>query len=107
MSEPLRTAREFKRRLGDPTPIILGGTPYGAEALIGHLLRSIVAKVTEQLGGPPAAIALCHPPATASTRSTCSAGPVRQSDIGPVEFIAEPQAAALHYALQSASRQAR
>ena len=33
LSEPTRTAREFKRRLGDPTPIILGGTPYGAKAL--------------------------------------------------------------------------
>ena len=38
LGEPTRTAREFKRRLGDPTPIILGGTPYGAEALLAHLL---------------------------------------------------------------------
>ena len=38
LAEPTRT-REFKRRLGDPTPIILGGTPYGAEALIAHLLK--------------------------------------------------------------------
>src|SRR5262245_24000141 len=27
-TDPGRVAREFKRRLGDPTPIILGGTPY-------------------------------------------------------------------------------
>jgi hypothetical protein len=26
-SEPDRVAREFKRRFGDPTPILLGGTP--------------------------------------------------------------------------------
>ena len=39
LAEPTRTGREFKRRLGDPTPIILGGTPYGAEALLAHLLR--------------------------------------------------------------------
>ena len=25
LSEPARSAREFKRRLGDPTPIFLGG----------------------------------------------------------------------------------
>ena len=30
-TEPDRVAREFKRRLGDPTPILLGGTPYSAE----------------------------------------------------------------------------
>ncbi len=100
MSEPLRTAREFKRRLGDPTPIILGGTPYGAEALIGHLLRSIVAKVTEQLGGPPAAIAVCHPASYGEYKIDLLRQAVRQADIGAVEFITEPQAAALHYALQ-------
>ena len=27
LTEPGRTAREFKRRLGDPTPLILAGTP--------------------------------------------------------------------------------
>jgi molecular chaperone DnaK len=100
LSEPLRTAREFKRRLGDPTPIILGGTPYGAEALIGHLLRSIVAKVIEQLGGPPAAIAVCHPASYGEYKIDLLRQAVRQADIGPVEFISEPQAAALHYALQ-------
>ena len=26
-TEPSRVAREFKRRVGDPTPIIVGGTP--------------------------------------------------------------------------------
>lgn len=100
LSEPLRTAREFKRRLGDPTPIILGGTPYGAEALIGHLLRSVVARVTEQFGGPPDAIAVCHPASYGEYKIDLLRQAVRQADIGPVEFITEPQAAALHYALQ-------
>ena len=36
-------AREFKRRLGDTTPIVLAGTPYGAETLTGHLLAHVVA----------------------------------------------------------------
>ena len=35
MAEPQLVAREFKRRLGDPTPILLGGAPYSAEALMG------------------------------------------------------------------------
>ena len=45
-AEPARAGREFKRRLGDPAPLILGGTPYGAEALMAQLLRSIVRQVT-------------------------------------------------------------
>ena len=100
LSEPIRTAREFKRRLGDPTPIILGGTPYGAEALIGHLLRSIVARVAEQMGGQPAAIAVCHPASYGEYKIDLLRQAVRQADIGPVELMTEPQAAALHYALQ-------
>ena len=27
VTEPRRVAREFKRRMGDPTPMLLGGTP--------------------------------------------------------------------------------
>ena len=60
-NEPSRTARGFKRRLGDPNPIVLGGKPYGAEALLAHLLRAIVARVSEGAGGPPDAIVLTHP----------------------------------------------
>ncbi len=100
LAEPSRTGREFKRRLGDPTPIILGGTPYGAESLLAHLLRSIVARVTDQLGGPPAAIALCHPASYGEYKLDLLRQAVRQADIGPVTLLTEPEAAALHYARQ-------
>ena len=42
LSEPHRVAREFKRRLGDTTPILLGGVPYSAEALMAKLLKAVV-----------------------------------------------------------------
>jgi hypothetical protein len=100
LAEPTRTGREFKRRLGDPTPIILGGTPYGAEALLAHLLRAIVARVTQQLGEAPASIALCHPAAYSAYKLDLLQGAVRQADIGPVTLITEPEAAALDYARQ-------
>ncbi len=61
LSEPARSAREFKRRLGDPTPIFLGGVPYGAESLTAHLLRAVVEQVAERQGRRPARIALTHP----------------------------------------------
>ena len=100
LAEPTRTGREFKRRLGDPTPIILGGTPYGAEALLAHLLRSIVARVAEQSGEPPAAIALCHPASYGAYKLDLFQQAIRQADIGPVELLTEPEAAALYYARQ-------
>ena len=100
LAEPTRTGREFKRRLGDPTPIILGGTPYGAEALLAHLLRSIVTRVSQQSGERPAAIALCHPASYGAYKLDLLQQAVRQADIGQVTLLTEPEAAALDYARQ-------
>ena len=41
-TDPAAGAREFKRRLGDSTPYVLAGAPYGAEALMAQLLRHVV-----------------------------------------------------------------
>ena len=60
-TDPARTARAFLSRLGDATPLIVGGTPYGAEALTGHLLRSIVEEIASREGGAPEVIVLSHP----------------------------------------------
>jgi molecular chaperone DnaK len=100
LAEPTRTGREFKRRLGDPTPIILGGTPYGAEALLAHLLRSIVGRVSQQFGEKPSAIALCHPASYGPYKLDLLQQAVRQADIGQVTLLTEPEAAALDYARQ-------
>ena len=39
LSEPGRVAREFKRRMGDTTPIMVGGSPYSAEQLSAEHLN--------------------------------------------------------------------
>ncbi len=100
LAEPTRTAREFKRRLGDPTPIILGGTPYGAEALLAHLLSAIVARVSEQLGESPASIVVCHPASYSAYKIDLLQQAARLADVGEVSLITEPEAAALHYAIE-------
>lgn len=99
-SEPERTAREFKRRLGDPTPLLLGGTPYGAEALTAHLFRAVVGQVTELEGAPPEGIVLCHPANYGAFKLDLLSQAVRIAGCGEVTFLAEPQAAAVHYAAQ-------
>src|SRR5690606_38921560 len=60
-TDPGRVAREFKRRVGDPTPIILGGSPYPAEMLMARMLSWAVQKVRTQEGEPPRGLALTHP----------------------------------------------
>ncbi|MFE0589297.1 Hsp70 family protein [Micromonospora echinospora] len=61
LQDPSRMAREFKRRLGDPTPVILDGTPYSPTALMAGLLRSVLDTVGQAQGGPPERIVLTHP----------------------------------------------
>ena len=96
--EPLRTAREFKRRLGDPTPILLGSAPYGAETLMSYLLRGIYDLVVEQEGGPPATLVISHPANWGLYKLDLLEQAVRMADVGDAQYITEPVAAALHYA---------
>lgn len=98
LSEPGRTAREFKRRLGDPTPLLLGGTPYGAESLMAHLLKAIVGKVVELEGGAPDLIVVTHPANYGPYKLDLLTETVRLADVGAVHFLTEPEAAAIQYA---------
>lgn len=100
LAEPARAAREFKRRLGDPTPLILGGTPYAAESVMSLLLRAIVGEVAEQKGEAPATTCLTHPASWGPFKRDLLEEAVRQADIGEVTFLTEPEAAAAHYAAQ-------
>jgi len=97
-SDPTRLAREFKRRLGDPAPILVSGTPFSAEALMATVLRSVVADVTARQGEPPAHVTLTRP---------ANWGPYKQelfshvpvlADLGPSSTATEPEAAAVHFA---------
>src|SRR5690349_9893402 len=61
VSNPERVGREFKRRLGDPTPVILGGTPHAVTSLLGSLLADAVGRVTATEGGAPESVVITHP----------------------------------------------
>jgi Tol biopolymer transport system component/actin-like ATPase involved in cell morphogenesis len=101
VTDPTRTAREFKRRLGDPTPLVLGGIPFGVEALQAQLVRGIVDRVRSQKGGGPAAIALTHPANYGPYKLDLMREIVRLADLTDVVLLTEPQAAAIHYATQT------
>lgn len=103
LAEPTRVAREFKRRLGDPAPLVLGGTPYGAEALMGHLLRNVLATVTEREGSPPDRVVLTHPANFGPYKLDMMREVARLAgcDLDTTVFITEPEAAALSYAARN------
>jgi len=99
-SEPGRVGREFKRRVGDPTPIILGGTPYAAEMLMARLLRWSVDRVREQQGTDPLGAALTHPANWGPYKLDLLRQAVRQVDVEAALMLPEPVAAATFYASQ-------
>jgi molecular chaperone DnaK (HSP70) len=97
-SDPTRLAREFKRRLGDPAPILVANTPFSAEALMSAVLRAVVADVTQRQGEAPAHVTLTRP---------ANWGPYKQelfsqvpvlADLGPSSTATEPESAAVHFA---------
>ena len=103
IEEPTRVAREFKRRVGDPTPMVLGGTPYGAEALMAHLLRWVVKTVSDREGAPPDRVVLTHPANYGPYKLDMMREVARSAglDLGSTLFVTEPQAAAISYAIRN------
>ena len=101
VTQPDRVAREFKRRFGDPAPLIVGGTPYGADLLTARLLRWVVDLVGEAEGRPPDGIALTHPANWGAYKLDLLRQAVHHAELGEgIECvtISEPQAAATWYA---------
>ncbi|HEX2062890.1 MAG TPA: Hsp70 family protein [Acidimicrobiales bacterium] len=97
LAEPSRVARAFKRRIGDPTPIMVGGTPYSADALTAKLLRWVFDAVSEREGGKPEKIAVSHPANWGPYKKELLGQAIRMSEIGEAQTLTEPEAAAIYY----------
>ena len=99
-TDPAHVVREFKRRIGDAVPVIVGGAPYSAQALTARLLAWVVGVATERRGEPPERICVTHPANWGPfkrdllTQAVALAG-LRAAE---VETCPEPEAAALTYA---------
>jgi molecular chaperone DnaK len=100
LTSPHRVAREFKRRLGDTTPILLAGVPYSAEALMARVLRAVVDEVSAREGGPPDQVCVSHPANWGPYKTDLLHQAVRSADLDTATFTVEPVAAAVFYARQ-------
>ena len=101
LTEPHRVAREFKRRMGDTTPILLGGVPQSAEGLAGRLMRAVTHEVIGREGGPPSATCVSYPANWGPYKTDLMRQAVAMADLrGPVVYTTEPEAAAVSYAQQ-------
>ncbi|MGD9753881.1 MAG: Hsp70 family protein, partial [Acidimicrobiia bacterium] len=100
VAEPQRVAREFKRRMGDPNALDLGGVRLTADRLMAAMLPMIVQTAIEKEGGPPDRLALTHPANWGQAKRTL----LRESvaalglELPPLQLVSEPEAAAIYYA---------
>jgi molecular chaperone DnaK len=97
LSSPDHVVREFKRRIGDPTPVLVGGRPWAPEDLSAQLVRWVVDRVAKREAGPATRIAVTHPASWGPHKKDRLGGALAAQGL-QVSYLAEPQAAALHYA---------
>ncbi|MCB1005558.1 MAG: Hsp70 family protein [Acidimicrobiales bacterium] len=98
LSDPSRMAREFKRRMGDPTPLLLGGTPFSADALTERLLKVVSEAVASVEGGRPDSVTITHPANWGPYKKDLLSQAVRRVDLPGTALLSEPEAAAIYYA---------
>ena len=102
VTEPQRIARQFKRRLGDPTPLLMGDAALPAEVLTSRLLRWVVEAVVRSQGGErPSTIVLTHPANWGPFKRDLLDKASELAGIGRTIMLTEPQAAAISYSSQS------
>lgn len=93
-----RLVRGFKRRLGDPTPIFVGGVGTAPEALMAAQLRDVVAAVTEQYDEAPQRVVVTCPAAWGPYRREQFARISELSGVRVDEIVADAVAAATFFA---------
>jgi molecular chaperone DnaK len=95
--EPHRAASEYKRRLGAPTPLVLGDAPFAPAILMAATLRSAVDAAVKTHGSPPEVIVLSRPAVWGPYRQEQFDEVPRLAGLSDVRMIDEPVAAAAHY----------
>jgi len=100
VAEPLRVVREFKRRVGDYVPVVLGDRHFSAAELTAQVVRWVAGKVAEREGGPPDYAVLTHPAAWGQHRLTLLADAAAAAGLPQAGLLPEPVAAGLYYASQ-------
>ena len=97
IDHPERVVREFKRRIGDQTPIIVGELSVAPEDIFAILAQWVVERAEQHEGEPPAVIALSHPASWGEHRRGLIRAALAGVGLGDIELVSEPEAAGLHY----------
>jgi molecular chaperone DnaK len=98
VTDPRRVVREFKRRVGDGTPLVVGGHPVAAEEVAARFVAWLLGVVADREGGPADRVALTHPAEWGPHKREAVLAALAGHGVGDVLLLTEPEAAAIGYA---------
>ena len=96
-SRPGDVAWGVKRRLGDPTPVALGGEARPAGELLAAMLRDVLARITAEEGEPPSRVVLTHPANWGPYRRGLFEDVAAEAGLEDPPMLTEPEAAGVHF----------
>ena len=97
VSSPSRVARDLKRRLGDPAPVLLGELAYPAGALLAELLGQVVRTVTDRYDAPPERVMLTCPASWDGARRALFTDVAQRAGLTDPLLVTDAEAAAAHH----------
>jgi molecular chaperone DnaK len=97
-ADPYRVVREFKSRIGDEIPLLVGGSPFYAHDLAAEFVSWLWGSVAGREGEPPEAVALTCPASWGPDKTALFGQAVRDAGVPNVMVLSEPQATAISYA---------
>jgi hypothetical protein len=86
------------KRLVDEPTVLLGTAELPVTDLIAAVLRRVHDEAVRVGGGEPSTVVLTHPVAWAAPRREVLLAAAARAGLGPLELVAEPVAAASHFA---------
>jgi hypothetical protein len=79
--------RDFVARLGDSAPVMVGTTPYGAEALVAKLVGTVLDTARARHGGDPLAVVMVHDDGLDQYRTGLLAEAARLAGVTPAATV--------------------
>ena len=95
--DPERVVRQVRRRLGDPTPILLGGVGFDASVLLARMVTDVVSRVSAARGYPPEMVVLSRPASWGPFRRELFDNVSQLAGLPESRTITAAEAAAAHY----------
>jgi actin-like ATPase involved in cell morphogenesis len=98
LTDPDRVVREFKSRIGDEIPMLVGGSAFFAHDLAAEFASWLWNFVSEREGQRPEGVTLTCPASWGPYKTALFQRAVQDAGLDQVTLLGEPQAAAISYA---------